>query len=71
MQGQASGWELTLHRQKLRAQALADELGALIEQAARKVLGRSCLRCPGSLLLDTVLLFSSTYRTRKDMLHSP
>ena len=41
LQGQASGWELTLHRQKLRAQALADELGALVEQAARKVLGKS------------------------------
>ncbi|DBA84212.1 TPA: hypothetical protein ACH3X2_006279 [Trebouxia sp. C0005] len=36
---QATGWEVTLERQKLRAQALADELGSLIEYAARKVLG--------------------------------
>lgn len=36
---QATGWEVTLERQKLRAQAVADEFGALIEYAARKVLG--------------------------------
>ena len=39
-QAQATGWEVTLERQKLRAQALADELGSLIEYAARKVLGK-------------------------------
>lgn len=32
---------MTLERQKLRAQALADELGSLIEYAARKVLGKA------------------------------
>ena len=40
-QAQATGWEVTLGRQKLRAQALADELGSLIEYAARKVLGET------------------------------
>lgn len=34
-----SSFESTLERQKLRAQALADEIGALVEQAARKLLG--------------------------------
>ncbi len=42
-QAQATGWEVTLERQKLRAQALADELGSLIEYAARKVLGETAL----------------------------
>ncbi len=32
-----------MERQKLRAQALADELGSLIEYAARKVLGETAL----------------------------
>lgn len=36
---QATGWEVTLERQKLRAQALVDELASLIEYGARKVLG--------------------------------
>ena len=30
---------MTLERQKLRAEALANEFGALVEYAARKVLG--------------------------------
>ena len=34
-----TGWEVTVERQKLRAEALANELGALVEYAARKVLG--------------------------------
>lgn len=41
-QAQTTGWEVTLERQKLRAQALADELGSLIEYAARKCLGETC-----------------------------
>ena len=41
VQAQATGWEVTLERQKLRAQALADEFGALIEYGARKVLGEA------------------------------
>ena len=40
VQAQASGWEVTLERQKLRAEALANEFGALVEWAARKVLGQ-------------------------------
>ena len=39
MQAKSTGWEVTLERQKLRAEALANEFGALIEYAARKVLG--------------------------------
>lgn len=38
-QVQSSGWEVTLERQKLRAEALANEFGALVEYAARKLLG--------------------------------
>lgn len=38
-QVKTTGWEVTLERQKLRAEALASEFGALIEYAARKVLG--------------------------------
>lgn len=38
-QVQTTGWEVTLERQKLRAEALVNEFGALVEFAARKVLG--------------------------------
>lgn len=38
-QVQSTGWEVTLERQKLRAEALANEFGALVEYAARKLLG--------------------------------
>lgn len=34
-----TGWEVTLQRQKLRAEALASEFGAVVEYAARRVLG--------------------------------
>ena len=47
VQGQVSQAESTFERQKLRAQALADEVGALIEQAARKLLGETL--CPSVL----------------------
>lgn len=53
LQGQVSDAESTLERQKLRAQALADEVGALVEQAARKILGKllPSLSCTDDLLL--------------------
>ena len=38
-QVKTTGWEVTLERQKLRAEALANEFGALVEYAARKILG--------------------------------
>lgn len=40
-QAKTTGWEVTLERQKMRAEALANEFGALVEYTARKVLGTS------------------------------
>ena len=57
LQGQVSSAESTLERQKLRAQALADEVGALIEQAARRILGKLLLSLSCMILSSASLQF--------------
>ena len=55
LQAQTTGWEVTLERQKLRAQALLDEFASLIEYGARKVLGNAHLEA-GDLCKTTFSL---------------
>lgn len=49
-QAKTTGWEVTLERQKLRAQALLDEFAALVEYGARKVLGEAACTAKQHLL---------------------